>query len=122
MLVYVQIVGVAGGDSIPSLLIVTDTRRYLVNVGEGMQRFCMEHRLRLAKVDGIFLTRVSTETCGGLPGMLLTLKDLGAGAAKLYGGAGLGMQVGRMAAGMTKVVSLGFVKSAGMRSTSSLTT
>ncbi|CAI5481477.1 unnamed protein product [Closterium sp. Yama58-4] len=51
--------------------------RLVFNAGEGLQRLCIEHRIRLSKVDKIFLSRVCTETAGGLPGMLLTLANTG---------------------------------------------
>lgn len=68
MRVFVQVVGIGSGDSSPALLVATDAYRYLFNAGEGLQRFCMEHRVRMARVDGVFLTRVCNETVGGLPG------------------------------------------------------
>jgi hypothetical protein len=43
-------------------------QRYLINVGEGTQRLCSEHRVRLHKVRHIFLTRLSNDTLGGLGG------------------------------------------------------
>ena len=73
MRIAVQVVAVAGGDSSPALLVTTESHRYLFNAGEGLQRFCMEHRVRLSRVDGIFVTRVCNETMGGLPGERTTL-------------------------------------------------
>lgn len=46
-------------------------------------RFCVEHKTKLIKVSHIFLTRVSSETCGGLPGLLLTLRDVGVSSLKV---------------------------------------
>jgi len=69
MRLAVQVVGVGdAGDSHPALLVAAGGQRFLFNAGEGLQRFCMEHRVRLARVDGIFLTSVGAETMGGLPG------------------------------------------------------
>lgn len=73
MRIAVQVVAVAGGDSSPALLVATESHRYLFNAGEGLQRFCMEHRVRLSRVDGIFVTRVCNETMGGLPGEWVAL-------------------------------------------------
>lgn len=42
--------------------------RYIFNVGEGFQRFCVEHKIRLAKVNAVLLTRTSSLAAGGLPG------------------------------------------------------
>ncbi|ONK67177.1 uncharacterized protein A4U43_C06F16930 [Asparagus officinalis] len=44
---------------------------------QGLQRFCTEHKIKLSKIDHIFLTRVCSETAGGLPGLLLTLAGIG---------------------------------------------
>uniref|UniRef100_A0A6B2KYN5 ribonuclease Z n=1 Tax=Arcella intermedia TaxID=1963864 RepID=A0A6B2KYN5_9EUKA len=73
---------VVGGDTVdmgPSVCIVLETnngaRRYLFNCGEGTQRFCVEHSLRLAKMDVFLFTRLHWEQLGGLPGSILTLAD-----------------------------------------------
>ena len=42
--------------------------RYLFNVGEGFQRYCVEYKIKVNKVNGVFLTRTSTDATGGLPG------------------------------------------------------
>ncbi|XP_075112451.1 tRNAse Z TRZ4, mitochondrial isoform X3 [Nicotiana tabacum] len=44
---------------------------------QGLQRFCTEHKIKLSKIDHIFLSRVCSETAGGLPGLLLTLAGMG---------------------------------------------
>jgi ribonuclease Z len=89
MPVYTQVVGLGTGDSSPALMVVTDQGRLLINAGEGLQRFCMEHRARLVRVDMLLLTAVSTLTLGGLTGMLLTLADMGRKSMTVYGGPGL---------------------------------
>ncbi|KAK9811324.1 hypothetical protein WJX72_001848 [[Myrmecia] bisecta] len=78
---YVQVLGPGTdtGDTTPSVLLFFDRQRYLFNVGEGFQRFCVEHKIKLAKASAILMTRVSTEAAGGLPGMLLTMADSTAG-------------------------------------------
>ena len=43
-------------------------RRYVFNVGEGFQRFCVEHKVKLTKLTGILLTRTTSHAAGGLPG------------------------------------------------------
>ncbi len=35
-----------------------------------MQRMCMEHKARLAKLEHIFLTQLDSSTVGGLPGII----------------------------------------------------
>lgn len=78
---YVQVLGVGSdtGCAVPSALLFFDRQRYLFNVGEGFQRFCVEHRVKLTKINSVLTTRVTTEATGGLPGMLLTMADTTAG-------------------------------------------
>ena len=40
--------------------------RALFNCGDGAQRFCNEHKLRLSKIDHIFLANLAPENTGGL--------------------------------------------------------
>ncbi|XP_024394982.1 tRNase Z TRZ3, mitochondrial isoform X2 [Physcomitrium patens] len=76
---FVQILGTGmdTGDTSPCVLLFFDQRRFIFNAGEGLQRFCIEHKIKLSKIDHIFLTRVCSETAGGLPGLLLTLAGIG---------------------------------------------
>jgi ribonuclease Z len=75
---HVQVLGL-GADcadtTAPSVLVFTDNSRYVFNVGEGFQRFCVERRLKLSRTSRILLTRVDSSSCGGLVGMLLTMSD-----------------------------------------------
>ena len=66
-----QVLGVGSdtGCSVPSVLLFFDRQRFLFNAGEGFQRFCVEHRIKLAKVSGVLATRTTTEATGGLPGV-----------------------------------------------------
>jgi ribonuclease Z len=65
---YIQILGSETGDSKASILVAFDFQRYIFNVGEGSQRFCLENKVRLPKVQNVFVTRVDWERCGGMPG------------------------------------------------------
>ncbi|KAJ1613480.1 mbl domain-containing protein [Cryptosporidium canis] len=65
----------------PSLILTYNGSKCLVNVGENVQRYCFEHKIKLSKLRSIVLTTVSVETVGGLPGLLLTL--IGVGVQKL---------------------------------------
>ncbi|XP_027342584.1 tRNAse Z TRZ4, mitochondrial isoform X2 [Abrus precatorius] len=78
---YVQILGTGMDtqDTSPSVLLFFDKQRFIFNAGEGLQRFCTEHKIKLSKIDHIFLSRVCSETAGGLPGLLLTLAGVGEG-------------------------------------------
>ncbi|KAL6006137.1 hypothetical protein ACLOJK_040183 [Asimina triloba] len=61
---YVQILGTGMDtqDTSPSILLFFDKQRFIFNAGE---------------IDHLFLTRVCSETAGGLPGLLLTLAGIG---------------------------------------------
>lgn len=99
----VQILGLGldGTAVSPSVLVVFDRARYLFNAGEGfqarhraqqpprslahalsppppLQRFCVEHGLRLSRLHHVFLTRASVSCAGGLVGSLLTLSEAAA--------------------------------------------
>ena len=76
---YLQVLGngTDTGDTTPSLLLFFDSYRYVFNVGEGFQRYCFQHRLKLGKLNDVFLTRMSTEAAGGVPGLFITLSDYG---------------------------------------------
>ncbi|KAL2916967.1 hypothetical protein HK105_203399 [Polyrhizophydium stewartii] len=80
-----QVVSTHTGDSAPSVMLHFDSARYLFNCGEGTQRICNQHKLRLGKLRTIFLTRTRWSCFGGLPGMLLTLADAGISAFELFG-------------------------------------
>ncbi|KAI3852115.1 hypothetical protein MKW98_020114 [Papaver atlanticum] len=64
-------------DTSPSILLFFDDQRFIFNAGEGLQRFCTEHGIKLSKINHIFLSRVCSETTGGLAGLLLTLAGKG---------------------------------------------
>ncbi|KAM4597704.1 zinc phosphodiesterase ELAC protein 2 isoform 2-T2 [Polymixia lowei] len=83
--VYLQVVGAGSRDNGASLYVFSEFNRYLFNCGEGTQRLMQEHKLKAARLDNIFLTRVSWENVGGLSGMILTLKDTGVPECVLSG-------------------------------------
>ena len=85
---YLQVLGAAGPDSPPSLLLFFDNSRYLINAPEGTQRLATQHQIRLSKLHHILLTRSSTLTLGGLPGLAITLADLGVKRLTVSGGEG----------------------------------
>lgn len=89
---YLQVLGngTDTGETTPSVLLFFDAYRYVFNVGEGFQRYCFQHRLKLGKLNDVFLTRMSTEAAGGVPGLLITLSEFGIGGShgvtfKLHG-------------------------------------
>nr|XP_055050937.1 zinc phosphodiesterase ELAC protein 2 [Misgurnus anguillicaudatus] len=83
--VYVQVLGSGSRDNGPSLYVFSEYNRYLFNCGEGTQRLMQEHKVKIARLDNVFLTRMRWETVGGLSGMILTLKDTGVPQCVLSG-------------------------------------
>lgn len=59
--------------------------RYLFNCGEGTQRLAHEHKMKLSKLEHVFITHSSWKNFGGLPGMCLTLQDSGVSEVVLHG-------------------------------------
>ena len=49
--------------------------RYVFSCGEGTQRLFHEHKLKLGKINNVFLTQLTWQCIGGLPGLLLTLRE-----------------------------------------------
>ena len=86
---YLQLLGTCTSDSSPSVLLFFDDKRYLFNAGEGSQRFCCEHGVKLSGIRSIFLTNLSWDRIGGLPGTVLTMADSGHQGVGLYGATGL---------------------------------
>ncbi|KAL4658257.1 zinc phosphodiesterase ELAC protein 2 isoform X2 [Arapaima gigas] len=83
--VYVQVVGAGSRDNGASLYVFSEYNRYLFNCGEGTQRLMQEHKLKISRLDNIFITRMSYENVGGLSGMILTLKETGVPECVLSG-------------------------------------
>ena len=73
--VQVLALGTDVNDTSPSVLLFTDSQRVAFNVGEGFQRFAVEHGINIRRLNRICLTSVSARTTGGLTGMLLTMAD-----------------------------------------------
>ena len=59
---HVDVVTAASLDTTPSFLLELGLRRYLFNAGDGVQRFCLEHGVRLARCDHVFITRLDPTT------------------------------------------------------------
>lgn len=82
---FIQIVGAGTGDMPPSCMYFYDQARFLINCGEGSQRFFTQHKLKLSKISTIFLTQLGWDHIGGLPGMILTAADAGAPFVRIFG-------------------------------------
>ncbi|XP_017053839.1 ribonuclease Z, mitochondrial [Drosophila ficusphila] len=88
--VNLQILG-SGANGAPSAVyLFTDQARYLFNCGEGTQRLAHEHKTRLSRLEQIFLTQNTWASCGGLPGLTLTIQDAGVRDLGLHGPPHLG--------------------------------
>eukprot|EP00842_Homolaphlyctis_polyrhiza_P002445 jgi/Hompol1/3200/HPOL_003161-RA len=85
MNVTLQIAGTHTIDGQPAIMLHCASARYLFGCGEGLQRVCNEHRLRLAKLRAIFIAQPKWRCVGGLPGMLLTLADTGISTFNIFG-------------------------------------
>ncbi|KAG0093309.1 hypothetical protein BGZ92_006417 [Podila epicladia] len=89
MKAYLQVLSSGTADCSPSIILHFDSQRYMINCGEGTQRLCMESKMRFSKLQTILFTRNHWECFGGVPGMLLTLSDVGSRNIKLIGGENL---------------------------------
>lgn len=85
MTTYLQILSLDTVSCSPSVIVVTEGSRFLFDSGEGIQRLCVEHRARIAKLEGVYLTRLSPETVSGLPGLCLTAIDAARSKIALVG-------------------------------------
>jgi hypothetical protein len=74
---YCQVISGRTVDSAPAVLVGTKHDRFLVNAGAGLQRLCVEHRVKTVRLTRVFLTHLDSDTLGGLPGLALTLADGG---------------------------------------------
>ena len=66
---HLQVLGTGGGELKPCLFLFTDTKRYLFNCVENIQRFSNEHRVRYSKLRHLFVTRLTWYNIGGLCGL-----------------------------------------------------
>ena len=80
---YCQVISGRTVDSAPAVLVGTKHDRFLVNAGAGLQRLCVEHRVKTVRLTRVFLTHLDSDTLGGLPGLALTLADEDGGDSSL---------------------------------------
>lgn len=75
----------------PSLLLITDTKRYLFgSIPEGSQRALNQQKLKVSKLSTIFLTGdLNWERVGGLAGLILTISDQGSKYLNIVNGSGI---------------------------------
>jgi ribonuclease Z len=82
---WLQFITVPTADTPSTALILHyDEKRYLVGrIGEGTQRACIEMGISLRKAEDLFITGTcSTESTGGIIGMILTVADVVSSARK----------------------------------------
>ncbi|KAJ7316154.1 hypothetical protein JRQ81_002316 [Phrynocephalus forsythii] len=82
---YVQVVAAGTRDAGAAVYVFSEYNRYLFNCGEGVQRLMQEHKLKVSRLDNIFITRMNWANVGGLSGMIITLKESGVPKCVLSG-------------------------------------
>ncbi|CAG4979541.1 unnamed protein product [Colias eurytheme] len=87
--IYLQVLGSGARGAPNTLYLFTDQKRYLFNCGECSQRLAHEHKVKLSRLDHIFITSKTWRNVGGLPGLSLTLQDVGVPNITLHGPEGL---------------------------------
>ena len=61
----------------------------LINVGESLQRFCMDNNIKLSKLNTIMVSSLSPHHTSGLPGLIIALSGLGLAEVNIIGPPGL---------------------------------
>ncbi|XP_030751633.1 ribonuclease Z, mitochondrial isoform X3 [Sitophilus oryzae] len=87
--VHLQILGTGAKGAPGAVYLFSDQSRYLFNCGEGTQRLAHEHKMKLCKLEQIFVTQTVWKNIGGLPGTALTIQDVGVPQITLHGPPGL---------------------------------
>lgn len=87
--VTLQVLGTGAEGAPTALYLFSDQSRYLFNCGEGTQRLAHEHKMKLGKLEHIFITQPTWKKIGGLPGTALTIQDVGVSEITLHGPKGL---------------------------------
>ncbi|CAG7725545.1 unnamed protein product [Allacma fusca] len=88
-MIFLQVLGTGANGAPTSLYIFADQTRYMFNCGEGSQRLAHEHKLKLGRLENVFITSKQWDKIGGLPGMALTIQDIGMPVLTLHGPPGL---------------------------------
>uniref|UniRef100_A0A2S2QAT2 Zinc phosphodiesterase ELAC protein 2 n=1 Tax=Sipha flava TaxID=143950 RepID=A0A2S2QAT2_9HEMI len=88
-IVKFQVLGSGANGAPRCLYLFTDHSRYLFNCGEGTQRLAHEHKMKLSKLEHVFITHSNWLNIGGLPGLALTVQDVGVPKIELHGPQGI---------------------------------
>ncbi|XP_076322011.1 ribonuclease Z [Tachypleus tridentatus] len=108
--ICLHVLGNGGPGNPRCLYMFTDHARYIFNCGEGTQRLAHEHKMKLAKLEHVFFTYKSWENIGGLPGLSLTIQDIGVPEITLHGPPDI-EEIYEMTKGfmVTKNLQIGFI-------------
>lgn len=71
---------ILGSDDLgfrPCIIVNSEGNSYMFNCGSGTQRMCFTNKIRVHKVENIFITNRSWENISGIFGFSLTLQDMG---------------------------------------------
>ncbi|XP_067209587.1 ribonuclease Z, mitochondrial isoform X3 [Linepithema humile] len=83
--VSLQILGTGARGTPKCVYLAAGNTRYIFNCGEGSQRLANEHKSKLVKLEHVFVTSASWDNLGGIPGMLLTIQDVGVPKVHVHG-------------------------------------
>ncbi|CAG0879837.1 unnamed protein product [Darwinula stevensoni] len=83
--ISLHIIGSGAFGAPRALYMLAGNSSYLFNCGEGAQRLLCEHKMKLGKLEHILVTHLSWENYGGLPGLLLSLHEMGLPSLTLHG-------------------------------------
>ncbi|KIM28972.1 hypothetical protein M408DRAFT_329016 [Serendipita vermifera MAFF 305830] len=84
-----RVVSSVTSDSDSAFQISFGDAKYLFNCPENTTRAMLSRKFGFNKYKAIFLSRISNETSGGLPGFLMTLADSGTSDLTVHGPPGL---------------------------------
>lgn len=83
--IELQVIGSGGRGTPRSVILATDHVRYLFNCGEGTQRIATEHKIKLSRLENIFITHNSWDNIGGLLGLALTVEGINVPKITIHG-------------------------------------
>ena len=70
MAAHLQVLSLESRLCSACVVLTTENSRYVFDVGEGIQRLAIEHKVRIGRICGVFLTSDSYVSVAGLPGEL----------------------------------------------------
>jgi ribonuclease Z len=91
-----QVLGTGSDGTAPTLILSIERRaqygsevkllqRYLFNAGEGTNRMCCEHKVKLNTLSSILLTTLEPAACAGIAGCIFSLSDVGRADLRICG-------------------------------------